>query len=230
MPTVLVTGANRGIGLALARQYAADDWRVFASCRDPAAAVALQSLAAERGSTVSVHRLDVADGGSVAAAAAELRGEALDVVFNNAGVIGDRAAALGTMNYPAFEATLNTNVLGPVRVAEAFLDNLLAGERKTLATVSSRMGSLTHAQPNSTIYRTSKAAVNMAMRCIALALAPHGVTCILLHPGWVRTDMGGPAAAVAPEDSAAGMRRVVAKAGPGDNGLFFNYDGAAIAW
>ena len=230
MQTVLITGASRGIGREFVRQFADDGWRVHACCREPATAEALDALARASGGRVTVHALDVDRQGSVAACAEALGEAALDVEINNAVVIGDRAAEIGTMDYDVFEATLRTNVLGPVRVAEAFLPHLLRGRQRRLVTVSSRMGSITHTQPNAMIYRTSKAAVNMAMRCAALQLAGRGVTTVLFHPGWVQTDMGGPGAAVTPADSVAGMRRVIAGLGSADNGGFFNYDGSPIEW
>jgi NAD(P)-dependent dehydrogenase (short-subunit alcohol dehydrogenase family) len=231
MPTVLITGAGRGIGLEFVRQYVADGWRVLACCRNPAAASELQSLAAEHGDQVSVHQLDVDDVASAQALKKELGDTPIDVLINNAGVIGQRGARLGNMDYDTWAACLDTNVMGPMRVAEALADNVAASDQKKLITVSSRMGSITlNDAPDSIVYRSSKAAVNMVMKCLSVDLADRGVIVTCFHPGWVRTDMGGPSAAVAVEDSAGGMRKVIATLTTADNGTFRNYDGDTFAW
>jgi len=230
MPTVLITGASRGLGLEFARQYAGDGWRVLACCREPEAADELNRLAAASEGRVSVHRLDVDDGASVAACREELTGAEFDVLINNAGIIGDRGAGLGDMDYAAFEACLRTNVVGPMRVTEAFADRFAAAGEKKLVTISSRMGSIAETAPNAIIYRTSKAAVNMLMRCLSMELAGRGVTSVVVHPGWVRTDMGGRGAALTPTESVAALRKVIAGLSKRDNGCFFNYDGQPIPW
>ena len=220
MKNVLITGAGRGLGREFARQYAAEGWRIFACARDP------KTVEAGRG--VSAHALDVTDGASVAALARQLDGERFDLLINNAGVVGDRTPAMGGVNYEAWLDALDVNVLGPMRVAEAF-GRRLQGERR-LVTISSRMGSITEAGPNSVVYRSTKAAVNMVVKCLSLALAGEGVTAVALHPGWVRTDMGGAGAALEPEESVAAMRKVIAGLSQGDNGRFINYDGSPIPW
>ena len=220
MKTVMITGAGRGLGREFARQYAAEGWRVFACARDP--------KTVEAGANVSAHALDVTDAASVAALASALDGERFDVLINNSGVIGDRTPAMGGVNYEAWLDAFDVNVLGPMRVAEAFARRL-QGERK-LATVSSRMGSIEEAAANSVVYRSTKAAVNMVVKCLSQALAEEGVIAVALHPGWVRTDMGGPSAALDPEESVAGMRKVIAGLKKDDNGRFLNYDGGAIPW
>jgi NAD(P)-dependent dehydrogenase (short-subunit alcohol dehydrogenase family) len=226
MPTVLITGASRGLGLEFARQYAAAGWQVHASCRDPESARALRDLAS--GGKVSLHRLDVDDGASVAACAGETAADRFDLILNNAGVSGSRGAGFADMDYDSFAATLNTNVLGPMRVIEAFAGRL-TGEKK-LVTVSSQMGSIARAAANSVIYRTSKAAANMLTRCAALELGRRGVIVAAVHPGWVATDMGGRGAALSPAESVGHLRRLIANLRPADNGGFFNYDGSPIPW
>lgn len=228
MPNILITGASRGIGREFVRQYAADGWRVFACCRNPAAAEELNALAAASEGRVTVHKLDVDDGGSVAALQAELAGETFDVLINNAGIIGARGDGLGDMNYDAWAATMSTNVFGPMRVVDAFAGQL--GGAKKLVTISSRMGSIANAKNRSIVYRSSKAAVNMVMACLSKELADRGIVTVVFHPGHVQTDMGGADAPVTPKDSVTGMRGVIAGLTPGNNGQFLNYDGSEIAW
>jgi NAD(P)-dependent dehydrogenase (short-subunit alcohol dehydrogenase family) len=227
----MITGAGRGIGLELVRQYDADGWRVFACCRTPASASELNRLAAASDGRITIHTLDVDSSESVAALKAELGATPLDVLINNAGISGQRNAARGNIDYDAWSGCMNTNVMGPMRVAEAFADNVAAGTDKKLITVSSKMGSIgLNNAPNSIVYRSSKAAVNMVMSCLANDLRGQGVICHSLHPGWVRTDMGGQAADISAEESAAGMRAVIASLQSGDNGGFSNYDGSPLEW
>lgn len=231
MHSVLITGASRGIGLEFARQYSADGWRVFACCRNPEDAHPLAELVRER-EHVSVHRMDVLSEDSVRAAAAEMKDISLDLLVNNAGIYGPRdRETLGRIDYEAWRAVLDTNVLGPTRVAEAFADRM-AGERgAVLATLSSRLGSISENSAGGRyIYRSSKAAVNMVVKNLAIELGARGIVVVAFHPGWVRTDMGGPAAAVTPSDSVSGMRRVIAGLGPNDNAGFFDHEGSAITW
>ena len=227
MPTVMITGANRGIGLELTRQYASEGWRVLACCRAPAGADALNDVAGD----ITVQAVDVDDLASVQAARDALSGETIDVLINNAGVIGQRDSRRGNMDYDSWAGCLNTNVLGPMRVADAFSDLVMGSTEKKIATVSSRMGSIgVNVSPDSIVYRSSKAAVNMVMKCLANDLAGEGATVLCFHPGWVQTDMGGASADITAVDSAAGMRAVIAKATTADNGKFFNYDGDSIPW
>lgn len=227
MPTVLITGASRGIGREFARQYAAEGWRVIATCRDPAAG----DLDGE------VHRLDVTDAASVAALRDAMSGEAIDLLINNAGIYGPRDSTLGRIDYDAWEKVLRTNVLAPIRVAEALADAVARSARRRMAFVSSRMGSIADNDPRrgyaaggEYIYRSSKTALNMAVKSLSIDPAGKGITCLLFHPGWVRTDMGGPSATIDAKTSVAGMRAVIEGATAADNGRFFNYDGTEIAW
>ncbi len=230
MPTVLITGANRGIGLALARGYAAEGWRVHACCRIPDEAKDLDALKRESGDRVAIHRLDVTDGSEVAKLSRELAGEAIDLLINNAGVNGPRSG-FGETDYDLWQPVLAVNTFAPLCVAEHFVEQVARGERKLIVNISSKMGSIAaNVSSNSIIYRASKAALNQVSKCISVALAPRGITVILFHPGWVSTDMGGSEAPVTPEDSAAGIRAVIARATPADNGRFFNYDGEELPW
>ncbi|MEE8548186.1 MAG: SDR family oxidoreductase [Alphaproteobacteria bacterium] len=226
MPTVLITGANRGIGLEFARQYAEAGYRVHAACRTPGSADALASL----GERVTLHALDVTDHGRIEALAAGLEGEAIDIVINNAGIYGDQQE-LGKIDYAAWEEVMRVNTLAPLKMAECFLPHLEAGKMKMIASLTSRMGSIAENDAGGVyIYRSSKAALNAAARSLALDLAPRGITVIVFHPGWVKTDMGGAGALIDAETSVGGMRAVIKGAGPKDSGRFFNYDGTEVPW
>jgi len=229
--TLLVTGANRGLGLEFARQYAADGWRVLATCRDPGAARELRQLAAASAGHIAVVALDITDPASVRAAAQSLAGTAIDVLVNNAGVGSPKNQRLGQLDYTAWARVLDVNTLGPMRVTEAFLDHVAAGGERKLVTITSAMGSIAdNASGGSYAYRSSKAAVNIVMKSLSIDLAPRGITCVVLHPGWVRTDLGGPGGRISPAESVAGMRRVIARLTPADTGRFFTYDGGSYPW
>ena len=227
MPTVLITGASRGLGLEFTRQYAADGWRVYAPCRDPAGA---KDLAAVKGD-VSADTLDVDDPSQVAALAKKLSGEPIDVLINNAGIFGPKDLTRDNVDYDAWGRVFRTNVMGPLAVSSALLSNVENSEGKSIATVTSRMGSIGDTTGGEEyIYRSSKAAVNMVMTCLANELAGDGVKVVLLHPGWVKTDMGGPDAAIDAKESVTGMRAVIAGLKESDSGGFLNYDGTEIPW
>lgn len=224
MPTALVTGANRGIGLEFVRQYAGAGWHVIATCRKPDAAAELKAVAG----TVEIHRLDVTDAGQVAALAQALEGRAIDLLINNAGIMGH--GSIGRIDYAAWEEVLRVNTLAPVRIVEALLPNVAASERRQIVALTSRMGSIAESGGGYYAYRSSKAALNAAMHALAADLKGQRITVALFHPGWVKTDMGGPGALVAPRDSVAGMRAVIERLRPADSGRFFNYDGSEIPW
>jgi len=229
--TVLVTGANRGLGLEFARQYGADGWKVYAACRAPGEARALRDLAAASDGRIEVIALDVSDTASVRAAAARLEGVAIDLLLNNAGVGSPKGQKLGSLDYAAWQRVLDTNTLGPMRVTEAFLGNVEQGRQKKVVTITSKMGSIDdNGSGGSYAYRSSKTAVNMVVKSLSIDLAGRGITCVVVHPGWVRTDMGGPNGLISPEQSIAGIRRLVAGLVPADAGKFFNYDGQPIPW
>ncbi len=230
MPTVLITGANRGIGLALARGYAAEGWRVYACCRHPDKAKDLKALKEASGERVAIHRLDVTDGLKVANLARELAEEAIDLLINNAGISGPKNG-FGETDYDRWQPVLAVNTFAPLRMAERFVEQVARSEGKLIVNISSKMGSIgANAGSNSIVYRASKAALNQVSKCLAMALAPRGITVILFHPGWVSSDMGGSKAPVTPEDSAAGIRAVIAGVTAADNGRFFNYDGEELPW
>ena len=227
MPSVLITGANRGLGLQFAREYAQAGWRVHAACRRPAEAGALAELARDAG--VNLLQIDVGAPPTIAAAAASVR-ESLDVLINCAGVMGQRRP-FGSTDYAAFEEVLRVNTVGPLRVSEAFAEHVARSERRVLVTITSGLGSIGNNTSGGWLaYRTSKAAVNMVMRSLAVELAPRGITCVVVNPGWVQTDMGGANAPLTPGESVGAMRALIERLRPADSGAFFNYDGKPLPW
>ena len=231
MHSVLITSASRGIGLEFVRQYAASGWRVLAACRDPAAANKLQAIARAAEGRVDVFAMDVSDAESIAGAARRLGDRSLDVLINSAGIMGKSGQRIGEMDYGSWAEVLDVNTMGPMRVTEAFIDNLRRSERKIIVTITSGMGSLADNTSGGWIaYRTSKAAVNMVMRSLAVDLKRDGITCVVLNPGWVKTDMGGPNANITAEKSVTNMRRVIDKLTPADSGKFFHHDGSEFPW
>jgi len=231
MPSVLITGANRGLGFEFARQYLLDGWRVFATCRDPLAADRLQDLAKSGGSKLTVVAMDVTDSISVRKAVAQINNVAIDVTINSAGITGVSGQRPGHIDYDSWARVLNVNTMGPLRVLEAFVGHLARSERKLAISITSGMGSLAdNTSGGSIAYRSSKAALNMVMRSAAIDLAPRGIACILINPGWVKTDMGGPGATLTPQESVAWMPGLIEKLSPAQSGKFFHYDGSEYPW
>ena len=226
MPTILITGANRGIGLNLARLYAADGWKVIGTARKPADAAALAALPGN----ISVEALEVTDHAAVQALAAKLKGEAIDVLWNNAGVIGRNSATLGQIDADELRETLMINTYAPILIAEAFRANVVASGQKKMAFTSSKLGSIALNGGGRYSYGASKAGLNMACKSLAGDLRGQGVIVLPLHPGHVATDMGGASAPVQPDESARGLKRVVDDATMADSGKFVDYLGEAIAW
>ena len=231
MPSTLITGANRGLGFEFARQYLADGWQVYAACRNPKSASELRRLADASDDKLQILALDVIDPVSVQAAAAKLDGQAIDLLLNNAGIGGPRGQSVGNIDYEAWAKVLNVNTMGPLRVSEAFVDHVAQSERKLIVTITSGMGSLAdNTSGGAYAYRSSKAAVNMVMRSLAIDLAPRNIACVVINPGWVLTDMGGPHATLTTAESVKKLRRLIETLGPGQSGKFFNYDGREYAW
>jgi NAD(P)-dependent dehydrogenase (short-subunit alcohol dehydrogenase family) len=226
MPTVLITGANRGIGLELARQYAADKWSVIATCRDPAGAKQLRGLKGD----IRIEALDVADDQQIEALAKTLSGTAIDVLLNNAGIMTGYES-FGQTDTQAWLKTLHVNVIGPLHIAEAFADHVARSQQKKMAAITSGMGSIgNNSSTNAYIYRSSKAALNMAMVTAANELKSRGIAVAVISPGWVKTDMGGPNATLTVTQSAGGIRKVIADLGPQTSGQFFNHSGEELPW
>jgi NAD(P)-dependent dehydrogenase (short-subunit alcohol dehydrogenase family) len=231
MPSTLITGANRGLGLEFARQYLADGWQVYAACRDPASASELHSLANENHDRLRILAMDVTDQASIVAAATKLNGQAIELLLNNAGIIGPRGQTIGNIDYDAWKEVLDVNTLGPMRVSEAFVEHVARSDRKLIVTLTSGMGSIAdNTSGGSILYRSSKAAVNMVVRSLAIDLEPRGITCVVINPGWVRTDMGGPNATLEPSESISRMRRLIDDLGPEQSGKFLNHTGREYPW
>jgi NAD(P)-dependent dehydrogenase (short-subunit alcohol dehydrogenase family) len=231
MATILITGANRGLGLEFTRQYLSEGYAVIAAARNTGAAHRLRQLERDSKGSLSLVEADVADSASVRRAASNIQTPAIDILINCAGVMGGDGQAIGSIDYHEWMRVLDVNVLGPMRMCEAFLDRVARSDRRLIVTITSGMGSLADNTSGGDIaYRTSKAAVNMAMRTAAIDLKPRGIVCVVINPGWVKTDMGGPNAKLTPEQSVAGMRRVIAELGPNDSGRFYNYDGREYPW
>jgi NAD(P)-dependent dehydrogenase (short-subunit alcohol dehydrogenase family) len=222
-PLALITGANRGLGLEFARQYVREGWKVIGCCRDPAKAGELNDTGAE------VVKMDVTQAADISAMAKRLAATDIDVLICNAGVSGPRASVLTPVAQADFDQVMRTNVLGPMWAGAALAGRVRKGGK--IAYVSSRMGSIGDmSNPGSALYRASKAALNAVVKAASLELKPRGVTAIALHPGWVKTDMGGAGADIDVKTSIAGMRAIIAKAGPGVSGHFFDYTGKELPW
>jgi NAD(P)-dependent dehydrogenase (short-subunit alcohol dehydrogenase family) len=221
MPTVLITGASRGIGGEFARQYAADGWRVIATCRNPDSYDGVGE----------VHALDVADADSVSALGKAMAGEKIDLLINNAGIYGPRNLPFDGLDYDAWEQVLRINLMGPMRVAAALAGPVMSSQKKKMVFISSKVGSISdNSSGGSYIYRSSKTALNIAVKSLSLDISEKGVICLLLHPGWVQTDMGGASAPIDMATSVSGMRAVIERAGAAESGRFFNYDGTSLPW
>ncbi len=227
MPTCLITGANRGIGLEFVKQYAADGWRLHATCRRPDDAAKLSEIAGD----VLVHALDVTDFARIEALARKLAGEPIDLLINNAGIYGPRVTPYDGVDYAAWAEVLRVNTMAPVKVSAVFVDAVAKSELKRIVAISSQMGSIAdNSSGGSYIYRSSKAGLNAAMKSLAHDLAGKRIAVAVLHPGWVRTDMGGSGASIDPFESVAGMRQVIDGLRPEASGRFFAYDGRELPW
>ncbi len=226
---VLVTGANRGIGLEFARQYAEDGYRVIACCRDPLKATLLNAVAAAYDGRVSMHALDVAEFNQIKRLASALKGQAIDVLINNAGIYP--RSTFGSIDYAEWHKAFLINTMAPMKMVECFVDHVAASRLRKIVTLSSKMGSIAdNDSGGSALYRTSKSAVNMVMKNLAIELKSRGFAVATLHPGWVKTDMGGANALISVQQSVAGMRTVIERLSTDNAGRFIAFDGQEIPW
>jgi len=224
MTTVLITGASRGIGLEFARRYAENGFHVVATCRDPENATALHDI-----DGIDIERLDVDDLASAYAVRKSLEGRPVDILINNAGFFENKAKN-GAVDYRAWLRLFNTNALGPLRTVQALLPNVLASDRKTLVFMTTAAASIASAKPTNYGYRMSKAALNLAARCLSMEFAEQGVTTLLICPGHVRTDLGGTTATVEVADSVGMMIDRIEESTRADNGRYFDRHGHDIPW
>jgi len=226
MPNLVITGANRGIGLALATRYASEGWTIHATAREPEKATALKALP-----NTTVYPLDVTSQASIDAFAKALDGLPVDHLINNSGIMGPRELPFGSSQMADWVEVLTVNTAAPWLVTERLAANLEAGKGKRVGIVSSQLGSITNASLGwPPLYGTSKTGVNMVGRMLSLILADKGIVLLLLHPGWVRTDMGGSSADISAEESADGIYTRLKDSTPEMNGCFFTYDGTPMPW
>ncbi|MEO8331771.1 MAG: SDR family oxidoreductase [Gallionella sp.] len=232
MKTTLITGANRGIGLEFSRQYAAEGWCVLACSRYPERSDELNRLADQYPELIKVHALDVADHVQIERLAQDLAEVSIDLLINNAGIYPDSdKSGFGHTDYAEWVQAFLINTMAPLKMAETFATQIARGEQKTIVTITSKMGSIAdNSSGGNYLYRSSKAAVNMVVKSLAIDLKPLGITAVVFHPGWVKTDMGGPNAMISTEQSVSGMRQLIGELTIADSGRFFSYDGQVIPW
>jgi NAD(P)-dependent dehydrogenase (short-subunit alcohol dehydrogenase family) len=227
MPTCLITGASRGIGLEFSKQYAADGWTVIATCRRPDQARALRQLLGD----IRVKFLDVSDFAGIEALAKEMEGAPIDLLINNAGIHGPRIVTFDSVDYGAWAEVFRVNAMACLKVSAVFSRNVARSQQKIIVAISTLVSSISqNTSGGSYIYRSSKAALNAAMRSLSIDLKPKEIIVALLNPGWVRTDMGGSGAHLDAFESVAGMREVIGRLSAANSGRFYNYDGTELPW
>lgn len=233
-PKVLITGANRGLGLGLVHAYLEDGWDVIAVCRNPA-----EELERVASPHLSVQLCDLTDDGDLARLAATLGEEPLDVLINNAGRMArsgfvaseDSQQGFGHFDRKLWHDMFDINLFTPMQLAELLADNLERAERGRIVTISSMLGSMAlNSSGGIYAYRASKAGVNAIMKSMAIDLENRGIIAIAQHPGWVRTDMGGAGADIDIETSVNGMKGVIDRLTPADSGKLISYDGSVMPW
>lgn len=230
MNTLLITGANRGIGLEMVKQYATDGWRVFACCRCPEQADALQSLK-QTHPLIHICPLDVREPDAIRQLAQQLSHEPIDLLVNNAGVWGSAVQGFGETDPVAWLEAFKVNAIAPQLLAESFVDHIAQSQLKRMANVSSEMGSITlNTFGGFAMYRSTKAALNAVTRSLAIDLKAKQITVIALHPGWVKTDMGGPQAKITVTESVNGLKTILNQLSIQDSGQFMGYDGKPLLW
>jgi len=229
--TYFITGCNRGLGLEFVQQLLVRGQRVIATCRDIATATDLTALALKYSGQLSLIEMDVADEASMREAVDLLNDEPIDVFINNAGVYGPRDANFGHVKAPAMAEVLYTNAVAPMLLTQLLIANVRKGSGKKLVYISSKMGSIEdNGRGGSYIYRSSKTALNSIVKSLSIDLASEGIAITTLHPGWVRTDMGGPNGNIDAPESVSGLLNVIDGLSVANTGQFYNYDGSTIAW
>jgi len=228
MKNVLITGTNRGIGLELTKRYLGEGNRVFATCRNPDTAVDL--IALDENKNLNILALDVTDEEYISKASRSIGDEPIDVLINNAGVRGGDIQSFDSLDANAWMDTFSVNTIGPMRVANSFLENLKKGNQPRLIAISSQMGSLNRKGQGSYYYRSSKAALNMAMQLMARDLNQFGIIVCPVHPGWVRTDMGGSGADISVSESGTGLKNLIDTLTMKQSGRFWTWEGVEHEW
>ena len=231
MKTVLITGANRGIGLEFCKHYALLQWNVIACCRHTASATELSKLCVEN-TNVSIYKMDVTDSQSINNLVNNIEGKTIDLLIANAGIYGDSIEhRFGNLNYDDWIKTIETNVFGVVRVIEALIDNLKQSDAACIAVLSSLMGSMDdNTSGGSLMYRSSKAALNATMKSLSIDLQTDNIGVVIFHPGWVKTDMGGQSALIDTHTSVTGMTEQISHFKLAETGSFIKYDGKKLPW
>jgi NAD(P)-dependent dehydrogenase (short-subunit alcohol dehydrogenase family) len=228
---VLITGTSRGIGLEMVKYGIEQNWRVFACCRHPQQASSLLSVASLASGRVSVHVADMNELATIQALAYELRNEAIDILINNAGVYGSDKNSFGNVDAQSWLKTFQVNSIAPLKVAEALIEQVRVGDKKIIACMTSKMGSMAdNGYGNSYIYRSSKAALNAVVKSMSIDLRDDGIKCVALHPGWVKTDMGGPNAEITARESVTRLFDIILSLKLKDSGRFVDIDGSDIPW
>ncbi len=227
---LLITGANRGIGLTMVRHYLSDGWLVTACCREPEQAIELLSLL-EANDGLSIFQLDVTDYEGVDELAENLAGEPIDLLINNAGYYGPKGSNFGGTDVEEWRQVMEINTIAPLKLLEAFSPHLKQASSATFAVLSSKMGSMgDNSGGGCYIYRSSKAAVNAVVKSLSVDLREDDICVVALHPGWVRTEMGGPNGLIDTEESVVGLKRVLDSLEMSQTGMFFDYLGQEIPW
>lgn len=228
--TVLITGANRGVGLALVEAYLDAGWQVYACCRHPDRATALKQIQA-RTKALTLHELDVTDHQAITALSQDLNDIPINLLINNAGYYGPKGYGFGNTDAEEWRKVFEINTIAPLKLAEAFYPQLKASKSGIIACLSSKVGSMTeNTSGGGYIYRSSKAALNSVVKSLSNDLLPQGIISVALHPGWVQTEMGGPNAKISAPESAQGLKTVIDNLTTEDGGGFYSYDGSVIPW
>ncbi len=228
---ILITGANRGIGLEMVKYANEQGWRVFACCRNPHNADKLFNIAKLSNGQISVHIADMQELGTLQALSYELRNDAIDILINNAGIYGCDKNKFGSVDVGSWLQAFQVNSIAPLKMVEAFSEQLLMGNRKLVACMSSKMGSMAdNGYGNSYIYRSSKAALNAVVKSLSIDLKEQGIICLALHPGWVKTEMGGPDAEITTRQCVDQLFSNLSELTLKDSGRFIDIDGSDIPW
>lgn len=238
MSTILITGANRGLGLGLVEEYAKDGWKIIATSRNPNNSDELLELANKNENNIEILQLDVENLKSISDLSQVLQNTPIDVLANVAGYYGKKIVSepgglqeFGSTDYEDWQRIIKVNIFGPMKICETLINNIELGNDKKIITLSSIIGSIGgNDQGMMYAYRVSKAGVNAIMRSMAIDLKDKGIICIPLHPGWVRTDMGGPNADIDTKTSVEGMKRVIDSLSIKDSGRYMVYDGSELPW